>query len=156
MDKHLIPSMICTAMMRVGTRMATMFDQHFAELGITQAQFRTLLAVAEAGNDGIAPSALADQLLLERATVTVLTSRLVDRAFLQRLPGDNRRTFRLALTEAGREQLEQVIPRAVQLADATLAEHTDDQLATIWNSLQAIEARVRAYSERTPDTTRSK
>ena len=43
-------------LMRIGTRMATGFDQHFAELGITQAQFRILLAVWEQGGAaGIAP-----------------------------------------------------------------------------------------------------
>ena len=34
--------------MRVGTRMATGFDQHFAEFGIMQAQFRALLETVAA------------------------------------------------------------------------------------------------------------
>jgi DNA-binding MarR family transcriptional regulator len=148
MEPKLLPSLICTAMMRVGTRMATMFDQHFAAMGITQAQFRTLLAIREAGPEGLAPSVLAEQLMLERATVTVLTARLVERGLLQRGAGENRRTFRLTLLPAGEELLERVIPYAVTLADATLEGHSSEELEAIWRSLQAIEERVRTYTER--------
>ena len=60
-------SEVCTALMRIGTRMAAGFDQHFSRVGITQAQFRTLLAIhQEGGREGITPSALADHLLIER------------------------------------------------------------------------------------------
>lgn len=128
--------------------MATMFDQYFAPLGLTQAQFRTLLAVQEAGEEGIAPSTLAERLMLERATVTVLTSRLVDEGLLQRRPGPNRRTFRLILSSAGQERLDQVIPLAIDLADRTLEGHTEEQLGVIAGALDAIEARVRASTER--------
>jgi len=147
-QRELLPSMICTAMMRVGTRMATVFDQHFADLGITQAQFRTLLAVWEAGaEEGISPSALADHLLLERATVTVLAARLVERGLLSRQAGENRRTFRLALTEDGQALLQRVLPRAVALADRTLAGRTLEELSQTWEMLRLIEERVRAYGD---------
>src|SRR5690348_3188493 len=64
---------ICTAMMRIGTRMASVFDQKFAEMQMTQAQFRTLLAICDVGGEeGLAPSDLATYLLLDRATVTIL------------------------------------------------------------------------------------
>jgi DNA-binding MarR family transcriptional regulator len=90
--------------------MATGFDQHFADLGITQAQFRILLAVWEQGGaEGIAPSVLAHHLLIERGTISVLTNRMVERGWLARRPGENRRTFRLTLTQTGRQLLEKVI-----------------------------------------------
>ena len=139
-----IASWICTALLRIGTRMATGFDQHFAELAITQAQFRLLLAVWEQGGaPGIAPSALADYLLIERGTVSVLTHRLVERGWLTRRPGENRRTYRLALTEAGAQALQQVIPRAVALADHTLSGIPPDQLQHMRAGLELIEARLR-------------
>ena len=141
-------SRVCMALMRLGTRMATVFDQRFASLDITQAQFRTLLAVWEqsgaAGGGGVAPSALAEHLLLERATVTVLTTRLVERGLLAREPGPNRRTFRLVLTRAGEERLRTVIPAAMALAEETLRDVDRDDLARLEGMLEAIEARVRA------------
>lgn len=144
MTNEYLASSVCTALMRIGTRMATGFDQHFAPLGITQAQFRTLLAVWEqGGTEGIAPSALAEHLFIERATVSVLTRRLSEQGWVARRPGENRRTFRLVLTEAGAEMLQELIPRAVALADHTLSDVSHDQLRQMQTSLELVEARLR-------------
>lgn len=132
------------ALMRIGTRMATGFDQHFAALKLTQAQFRILLAVwEEGGKEGIAPSVLADYLLIERGTVTVLTTPMVKRGWLERQPGENRRTYRLTLTTAGRTMLEEAVPRAVVLADETLSAIPAEQLDLLRVHLEQIEAQLR-------------
>ena len=142
-----LTSWVCTALMRIGTRMATGFDQHFAKLGITQAQFRILLAVWEQGGaDGVAPSTLADYLFIERGTVSVLTNRMVERGWLAREPGENRRTYRLAPTPAGRQLLNQVIPRAVALADHTLSGISRTQLRQMRANLELIEVKLRDYT----------
>jgi len=142
--EELFTSWICTALMRIGTRMATGFDQHFANLGITQAQFRILLAVWEQGGaDGIAPSVLADHLLIERGTTSILTSRMVELGWLTRKPGENRRTYRLTLTAAGRQLLDKVIPLAVELADHTLSGISAAQLRQMRTNLELIETRLR-------------
>lgn len=145
MGEEYLASGVCTALMRIGTRMATGFDQHFAPLGITQAQFRTLLAIWEqGGGEGITPSALAEHLLIERATISVLTRRMVDQGWVARTPGENRRTFRLVATEAGTEMLQALIPRAVALANETLADIPDEQLRQMQASLERVESRLRA------------
>jgi DNA-binding MarR family transcriptional regulator len=130
--------------MRIGTRMATGFDQHFAHLGITQAQFRVLLAVWEEGSTkGIAPSALADYLFIERATVSVLTGRMIERGWLARKPGENRRTHNLTLTKAGMRLLQEAIPEADALAERTLSGIFPGQLQEMRASLELIENRLR-------------
>jgi DNA-binding MarR family transcriptional regulator len=127
--------------------MATGFDQHFAELGITQAQFRILLAVWEQGGaDGIAPSVLAHHLLIERGTISVLTNRMVERGWLARRPGENRRTFRLTLTSTSQELLEKVIPLAIELADHTLSGISPAHLQQLRTNLELIEARLRGFT----------
>ena len=124
--------------------MATGFDQHFAELGITQAQFRILLAVWEQGGaDGIAPSVLAHHLLIERGTISVLTNRMIERGWLARRPGENRRTFPLTLTPTSQELLEKVIPLAIELADHTLSGISPAHLQQLRTNLELIEARLR-------------
>ncbi len=144
MDDELLASHLCTALMRIGTRMATVFDQHFGAYGITQAQFRVLLAVwDQGGGEGIAPSVLADQLLIERATVSVMTPRLVARGWLERKPGENRRTFRLALTKTGRARLQEVLPHAVTLADKTLDGFGGEELRATLMLLEKLEASLR-------------
>jgi DNA-binding MarR family transcriptional regulator len=141
-----LASWVCTALMRIGTRMATSFDQHFSDLGITQAQFRVLLAVwAQGQSEGVAPSALAEYLLIERATVSVLTSRMVERGWLARRPGESRRTYRLALTEAAAAVLAEAVPRAVALADHTLSGISLEQLQAMRANLELIEATLRAH-----------
>jgi DNA-binding MarR family transcriptional regulator len=147
MKDELLTSWVCTALMRIGTRMATGFDQHFAELGITQAQFRILLAVWEQGGaEGIAPSALANYLLIERGTTSILTHRMVERGWLARRPGENRRTYRLTLTPTSRKLLKKVIPLAVHLADQTLSGISPAQLRQMRRNLELIESSLRGYT----------
>lgn len=147
MDDILLTSWICTALMRIGTRMATGFDQHFAELGITQAQFRILLAVWEQGGaEGIAPSVLANYLLIERGTISILTNRMIELGWVRRKPGENRRTYRLILTSTGRQLLDKVIPLAVELADQTLSGISPVQLRQMRTNLELIESGLRGYT----------
>ena len=143
MPKDLLPSHLCTALMRIGTRLATVFDQQFSRFGLTQAQFRLLLAICEAGDAGVTPSALANQLLIERAAVSVLTTRLVERGWLARRPGANRRTFLLVLTEAGMASLQEALPHAVTLADETLAGFHREELHDTLALLGQLEAHLR-------------
>ena len=143
MQDDLLPSHLCTALMRVGTRLATVFDQQFSRFGLTQAQFRLLLAVCEAGEAGVTPSALADRLLIERAAVSVLTTRLVERGWLARRPGANRRTFFLVLTEAGMASFQEALPHAVTLADDTLVGFHREELRDTLAMLGQLEAHLR-------------
>jgi DNA-binding MarR family transcriptional regulator len=139
-----LKSWVCTALMRLGTRMATGFDRHFADLGLTQAQFRVLLEIWEHGSPaGMAPSTLADHLFIERATVSVLTNRMVQLGWLVRTPGENRRTYNLALTEAGEQLLAEAVPRAKTLADDTLSKISQEQLQDMRALLSLIESRLR-------------
>lgn len=124
--------------------MAAVFDRHFESMGVTQAQFRLLLAIWEEGGDGgLAPSTLASHLLIERATVSVLTQRLVGRGLLERGPGENRRTHNLALTEQGRALLFEVIPHATTLAEDTLAGINPAHLRQMQAQMNTIEDQLR-------------
>jgi DNA-binding MarR family transcriptional regulator len=144
MEQTDLPSWICTALMRIGTRMATGFDQRFAGLGVTQAQFRLLLAVQrEGGQEGIAPSALANSLLIERPTVTVLAAGLIERGLLTRLPGENRRTHRLRLTAEGEALLQRLVPHAAARAGELLAGIDTKLMQQVRAVLETVEERLR-------------
>ena len=139
-------AVVCTTLMRLGTHMATIFDQRFSAMGITQASFRTLLALCELegiSDGGIAPSRLADYLLIDRATVTVLVSRLIAQGAVERLPGPNRRTHRLRLTPAGQAKITEVIPSVITLADETLAGIPPEDLSRLLAVLTQTETRLR-------------
>lgn len=141
-------SRVCLALMRVGTRMAVGFDQRFTHFGITQAQFRLLLAVWHCqGELGATPSALADYLFLERATVSVMINRLLGEGLLSKLPGENRRSYRLGLTEKSGALLRQMGPEAQALADKTLEAFTPAELHQLERHLKALEALLREEAD---------
>jgi len=134
-------SEVCTALIRLGTRMATHFDHYFEQDGLTQAQFRTLLALCESGEpEPISPSALASKLKIERASVTVLVSKLVERGLVERREGENRRTHLLALTASGGELLARFAPKATALAQESLAPLSLDQLISLRDGLRRVDA----------------
>ncbi len=146
MDNKDLHSVICTSLMRIGIRMATEFDHRFSDLGLTQAQFRILLAVGECGGEqGVAPSTLAETLLIERGTVSVMTGHMVNKGWLARQSGENRRTFRLVLTGEGRAILQQAIPRAINLARKTLAYIPAEQLQMMNTHLEKVEKVLREH-----------
>jgi DNA-binding MarR family transcriptional regulator len=139
-----LTSEICMALMRIGTRMAVEFDHQFADLGINQAQFRILLAVwSEGGLTGIQPSALADHLFIERGTVSVMSGRMIKLGWLERLPGPDRRSHLLRLTQAGGQMLERCAPRAIGLGDLTFEGFSRPRLEAMLANLNAIETELR-------------
>jgi DNA-binding MarR family transcriptional regulator len=139
-------SVVCLALMRLGTRMAAQFDNWFADAGITQAQFRMLLAIWQrAGREGsITPSALAEHLFIERPTATVLIARLVERGLVVRVPSqEDRRSYGLRLTEAGGLLLQTIGPVATEKAEKTLADFTADEQALLRSMLGRLESYLR-------------
>jgi DNA-binding MarR family transcriptional regulator len=143
-DDPELASRVCLALMRVGTRMAVGFDQRFAHFGITQAQFRLLIAVWNCGgNDGAPPSVLADYLFLERATVSVMVNRLLDEGMLAKLPGENRRSYKLTLTQKSGALLKGMGSEATALADTTLEAFTPEALRQLEQALADLEKRLR-------------
>lgn len=138
---------ICLALMRLGTSMTAEFDRQFQAAGLTQAQFRTLLAVHTLDDgQGVTPSALAEHLMLERPSITGLVARLVERGWLVRRPGENRRSHRLCLSAAGGAVLEGTGSAATRLAVHTLATLGDAELGSLRRSLALVEARLRDYT----------
>jgi DNA-binding MarR family transcriptional regulator len=148
-DDPELASRLCLALMRVGTRMAVGFDQRFATFGLTQAQFRLLLAVWNCeGSEGVTPTALAEYLFIERATVSVLLKKLLDQGFLEQLPGANRRSYRVALTAKSGTLLREVAPRARSLADTTFDSFTVEEQIAFETLLKKLEQRLRADAQK--------
>ncbi len=139
------PSRICLALMRVGIRMAVGFNQHFEKLGLTQAQFRVVLAVWNlGGSTGVTPTELAEYLFLERATVSVLLKKLFDKQLLAQQPGENRRSYRVTLTAQGADLLRRVSPTAQTHANDIFTGFPDDDVQRFEDMLSTLESRLRS------------
>lgn len=131
---------LCTALMRVGTHMASVFDREMAGWGLTQAQFRFLLSLCV---EPLSPGQLAERSLLERATVSLVAQRMVTAGWLERLPGPNRRTHLLQLTPAGLEALQASVPAAEDLARRATREFSAAEKATLLELLRRLENHLR-------------
>ena len=84
--------------------------------------------------------------LLNSLTASVLSTVLVDRGLIERRPGENRRSHKLALTAEGGGLLQRTVPRAISLADYTLATIDPAQLLALREQLDLIEARLRDFT----------
>jgi DNA-binding MarR family transcriptional regulator len=131
---------LCTQLMRIGTFMATSFDRDMAEVGLSQAQLRTFLSLL---SEPISPGTVAERSMLEKATVSLVVQRMVEAGWLERLPGQNRRTHLLSITSLGREVLSKAIPRANDLADRTVQTLSDDELSQLLHLLGKLETHLR-------------
>ena len=99
-----------TTFLRLGTRLATVFDRQFSASGIDQLLFRALLAISELesiADVGADPSRLADYLLLDLAVAMALIHRLIALGALE--PDTNR----LRLTPQGQGTLAEMMPSVI-------------------------------------------
>lgn len=77
---------------------------------VTLPQYRTLVVLASRGPQR--PADLADELGVQRSTVTRICDRLVARGLAERRPGQSdRRVIWVVLTDAGKELLGQAMAR---------------------------------------------
>lgn len=100
------------------------------------------------------PSELAERHGLDVSTLSRRIAGLVDRGLLERTPDDSdRRAFRVALTDEGRERLHAERSARAQIITALLADWPNediDTLATLLDRLSADAAAARLEStERT-------
>ncbi|MCX5791208.1 MAG: MarR family transcriptional regulator [Elusimicrobia bacterium] len=79
--------------------------------GCSQARFRLLLRLRRAGPGGLHPRELAENLLIERASVTGLVDGLERDGLAERLPfKEDRRSIMVTLTAKGRRFIDSLAP----------------------------------------------
>ncbi|MNN23303.1 Multiple antibiotic resistance protein MarR [compost metagenome] len=112
-------------------------DSHLQDFGVTAAQFKVLIIVAQYGVD--TPAELCRFLSLDSGSMTRMLDRLEQKdLILRRRCPDDRRQVRLALSEEGRklaDQLPQIGAAAMNELVGVLAA---DELATLENLLSKV------------------
>lgn len=108
---------LCLHAQRAARAIARRFDEVFRPLGLTSGQFSLLMALNRPDPPPMAP--VAALLAMDRTTLTANLKPLCRRGLVEILVGEaDRRSRRLALTEAGRA----VLAAAVPLWEATQRE----------------------------------
>ena len=101
---------VCQALRRTARQVTRRYETALRPLGLTMGQFTTLAALLRP--DPVPLSALADQLGMDRTTLTRDLAPLERRGLVGSVPSpDDGRVRAIELTEAGRTLLDEAIPR---------------------------------------------
>lgn len=129
------------------------FDRRVASLGLTQAQWRTLVHLSR--REGMKQATLAEILEIRPITLTRLLDRLQEAGWVERRPDpSDRRVFRLYLTEQAQPMLAELEASAAETraeATANLSEAARreliDLLCNVKRNLLAAERQRLAMCE---------
>ncbi|MDY4296571.1 MULTISPECIES: MarR family transcriptional regulator [unclassified Xanthomonas] len=93
--------------------------------GLSYAEYNVLMMIDASPDGTLNPSQLSDAAGEKSANITRLTSQLVDKGLIQRMPSaEDRRMLLLRLTEAGERLIEALIPDLSAQLD-TYVQHLD-------------------------------
>src|SRR6476661_9570516 len=134
----------CAALsVRKAARALTQFyDNILAPSGIGIAQFGLMVAIEFRGMEPRAE--LARVLVMDRTTVARNLKLLERDGFIETVPGDDRRTRAVRLTQAGRDALTRTLPYWRQAQDRSVDFVGNGEWQTTHASLRAMEALYEA------------
>lgn len=119
-------------LVRTSRRLAPMVDSALQEQDVTSTQLNALLALDQAGPEGLSMGELGRSLVVSKSNVTALVGRLEKRSLVERHPGRDRRSTRLSLTLCGRKILKRSTPQqAARLQQLTACLHKREKTVLI-------------------------
>jgi DNA-binding MarR family transcriptional regulator len=104
---------------RASRAVGRIYDQAMAPCGLRGTQFSLLVALSLIGEAPV--MRLADQLGLDRTTLTRNLAPMERQGLLESVPGPDRRVRLIRLTEAGRRTLSQALPLWQKAQDRVVA-----------------------------------
>ncbi|HMA14557.1 MAG TPA: MarR family transcriptional regulator [Kiloniellaceae bacterium] len=136
---HVRDHCLCLATRRAARATSRRFDEAFRPLGLTSGQFSLLMSLNRPEPPKL--GSVAALLAMDRTTLTANLKPLERRGLVAATPDpDDRRSRRLALTDAGREMLRAALPlweRTQAELDRLLAEAATDP-AALYKGLRAM------------------
>jgi DNA-binding MarR family transcriptional regulator len=134
------------ALIHTGQTLLACIDQALRHHRLSRAG-REALAVLEGAGQPLAPTAIAERLIVTTASVTSLLDTLERRGLVERRPDPtDRRRLLIVITQAGKALVDQFLPEVVALQTAALAPLSEDQrrqllelLATLGGHLTTLD-----------------
>lgn len=128
-------------------------EQIFARFGLTPAEGRVLLVMAE--NEPTTASATADELGLGRSRLTPLVDGLVHKGFLKRVESaSDRRVRTMTLTATGRKVARQATSFQITFHETLLRQFSPDEreqllngLAQLYDAIERLRTKIMAGSD---------
>jgi len=117
-------------------------DQHFREMGLTDATRAPLLALYEAEGAAVRQKDLAETMALEKSSLVRVLSQLREMGLIEwETAEDDRRAKAIRLTREGRSLAERIVAKSLEIEASLLAGLTPDELRTTRQALEKIARR---------------
>lgn len=136
------------ALMGAARMLEAIADHGLQTTGLSLPRLRLLLWLAveeQCGNSaGISPSALSHYQHISKNTVSSLLASLEEQGLIERaLSQEDRRSFNIRLTKAGRERIRAALPEHSEYVKDTFAGLTVDEQKTLLKLLQKLQQSLR-------------
>ncbi|MCD6050090.1 MAG: MarR family transcriptional regulator [Verrucomicrobia bacterium] len=120
----------------------------FSRWDLSPSQFNVLNLLRD-HTSGLSQTELSEALLTHRSNVTGLVDRLEERGLLERhtVPGD-RRAYRVALTDAGRKLLQEILPVYYQAAEEVWSPMSAKRAKELVAELDAIKIQAEVIAQK--------
>lgn len=120
-------------------RACAIFKEQFDRYELTPQQYGLLRFLWE--EDGLTQVELSNRSQIDRTTIGGLIDRLEQSGLVRRRPHpEDRRAYRISLTNKGKELEEELIPLADELNRKILAPLTVDEIATLTTILRKLRS----------------
>jgi MarR family transcriptional regulator, lower aerobic nicotinate degradation pathway regulator len=118
-------------------RACALYKEKFDRYGLTPQQFGLLRFLWE--EDGLTQVELSNRSQIDRTTIGGLIDRLEQSGLLVRLPHpEDRRAYRISLTDSGKELEKELTPLAQELHKAIVAPLSPQEIASLTTILQKL------------------
>ncbi|MGY2765253.1 MarR family transcriptional regulator, 2-MHQ and catechol-resistance regulon repressor [Thermostichus sp. MS-CIW-26] len=112
---------------------------HIRQMGLTAPQFDVLVTLGN--TPGMTMNVLAQKTLVTKGTLTGIVDRLEQKGLVRReVPPENRRCFKVVLTEAGEKLFEEIFPAHVAYLKERFQKLDPSEMAQIQAYLKKLQA----------------
>lgn len=130
-------------LLRVASDLFTGLDACLARHGLQQGRWWVLVLLMRREDLTAAPSELAEQAGVTRATMTGLVDSLERAGLVQRIAdADDRRSVRIRMTDQGQEVMDAVMPDYYRRVAALFADIDEEERQRLVAALESVQSRV--------------
>jgi len=105
---HMVAACVCLNLRKMSRIITQMYDEALKPSGLRSTQLPVLVTLVSVGSMTVHD--LADDLVMDRTSLSRLLRPLVTRGLVKMTPGEDRRTRELSITPRGREAVVTAIP----------------------------------------------
>ncbi len=127
---HMAAACVCLNLRKMSRIITQMYDEALKPSGLRSTQLPVLVTLVSVGSMTV--NDLAEDLVMDRTSLSRLHRPLVTRGLVKMTPGEDRRTRELSITPRGREAVATAIPMWDRVQDEVLGRLGQDR----WQDLK--------------------